>query len=83
MMGYFLTAIALNAARLNAQDIAVLFLSRYRLNIYFDRKSKLVKNKLMQLANTDMNSYPKILATLERKLKQKSTVRINNLYQLN
>lgn len=82
-MGYFVTASTLNAAGLNAQDIVVLFLSRYRLNIYFDRKSKLVKNKLMHLANTDMNSCPKILATLERKLKQKSTVRINNLYQLN
>ncbi|MGV0104025.1 hypothetical protein NSTC731_06127 [Nostoc sp. DSM 114167] len=36
MMGYFLTASTLNAAGLNAQDIAVLFLSRYRLNLYFD-----------------------------------------------
>ncbi|MEH2256812.1 hypothetical protein [Nostoc sp.] len=53
-----------NAAGLDVKDIGVLFLLGYGLHIYFDGKSKLIKNKLMQLTNTDMNSCPKILAAI-------------------
>ncbi|MBN3941904.1 MAG: hypothetical protein V7L21_22060 [Nostoc sp.] len=74
----FLTASTLNTAGLDIKDIAVLFLSGYRLYLYFDGKSKLAKNKVMQLVNTDMNSCPKILAAIAATFLSLVTIDVNS-----